>query len=330
MCLALTRDYGFNKEKNTQSIHLRNSEFIVHSNPGFLRAGKVTSSPLTVLILLILLAFKLPEASYALTYPIIKTCFSNQPSNQDPLCLKTQKLPTCKLVNVMQTMLNQAILDGAQSVIHPQFHSSHLSLWSIEAYQLYYHFHDGQDAWRKSVDWLKGVGSLCEIGLAIEVIEWMAWNTRFDPPGAGTSFTTLVLAWLLSDHKICDNLINMMFCQLAGHVEEEEALDHITHIETLCFMHDINKAKGQEDHKKPLTKLLHPIKAAVKTKKCLYFPHYWAIQHHWLVFKLDLENREISYCMWFHIIYIILITINPVGDALAHLMPSPIGEMTKL
>jgi hypothetical protein len=147
------------------------------------------------------------------------------------------------------------------------------------------------------MNWLKSNSTSEEAGKVGLTLREMAWNANFGHPGAGTGSTTLVLSWLLSDKEICDNLINIMFHQLAGCVEEADNIEQTVHVKTLHFMFDINKAKEKKDHEKPLTKLLHCIKAIVKFKKCVYFPHYWAAHHHWLVFRLDLEKKELSYGM---------------------------------
>ena len=125
----------------------------------------------------------------------------------------------------------------------------------------------------------------------------LRWNEPVYLSGAGTATTTTAFIRLLSYSLIDGNLIDMMFAYLSDRAERDPTLDNFAIIETLRFMYDINIAASADDHKKPLTPLLQRLEERIKETESdvLIFPVHFSEQKHWLTFKIDFTNAEISY-----------------------------------
>lgn len=108
---------------------------------------------------------------------------------------------------------------------------------------------------------------------------------------------TQIFGWLLLDEWMNDTLIDMMFSHLSECTEEDATLDSFVIIETMRFMHDINKARSETDHTNPLTTFLKCLEAHIRKSNydTLIFPVHLEEEKHWLVFKIDFDCQELSY-----------------------------------
>jgi hypothetical protein len=120
-------------------------------------------------------------------------------------------------------------------------------------------------------------------------------------PGFGTGTTTHDFsAYLSSDHKMNDIYINMMFTHLGEHVEQDDTLDSIVVVETMHFMHEINKATSADYFRSSPTRLMSWLEQRLDSRDVdtMIFPAFLESQSHWLTFKLDFEKLELSYSEW--------------------------------
>lgn len=226
--------------------------------------------------------------------------FNHLPPNQDVEALLSRPIPSQVFVEKIKEAFGQAILDGKESVQDPSFPNSRLPLWSVQFWVKAHEINDSQHRWKTSLAWLMtnfAAGDEEFRNVTRRRLLALRWNERTNIPGAGNLTTTLVFALLLSDDRMDDVLIDMMFSQLSERAERDPILDEFIIIETLRFMNDINKAISMEDHNEPLTPFLKRLEDRIRGTESdtLIFPAFLHVAKHWLAFKIDFRRLEVSY-----------------------------------
>jgi hypothetical protein len=246
------------------------------------------------------IALKLLKPSFGLVHIKSDHAYSRLAQNQDAACLLARPIPNQSFVEHMKNGFGQAVLDGNISVEDPTFPSSRLPLWCIQFWINILEVINAQSKWRKSIAWIdkqvaRGDSELLQV--AHGRVMSLRWNEYTSLPGSAAQATTLVFSRLLSEEHITASLMDMMFSHLSERVEQDMTLDSLVIIETLRFMHDINKAASEADHAKPLTPFLKRLEDRIRSNKSdtLIFPAFLESAKHWLAFKIDFEHGELSY-----------------------------------
>ena len=95
------------------------------------------------------LQFVLPAKVYHIVQVQAKQCFSRSTANSNVNTLISHTLPPRKLVQNLLKEFNQAVLDGKESVINPEYPDSRFLLWAITFWAQIWKFHDIQEGWGK-------------------------------------------------------------------------------------------------------------------------------------------------------------------------------------
>ncbi|KAF9459537.1 hypothetical protein BDZ94DRAFT_1381618 [Collybia nuda] len=255
--------------------------------------------------------------SYSLVAVKPNLWFNVLPPNQDEKVLLSRPVPSRIFVQKAKEVFGQAILDGNLSIQDPSYSNSRLPLWTVQFWTKAHEVKDAQLKWKKALDWFdtKFSDGNEELRSATRRrLLALRWNELTNIPGAGNQTTTQLFASLLSADRMSDVLVDMMFSHLSERAEGDPTLDNIVIIETLRFMNDINKATKKEDHNTPLTSLLKRLEDRIKETQSdtLLFPIFLEKEKHWLTFKIDFRNSELSY-----------------GDSLSHRGMAPPKQATK-
>ena len=204
----------------------------------------------------------------------------------------------------MYTQINQAVLDGMQSVEDPQYLGSYLPLWSIGFWKEILDLVEVQDIWWCVVVWLEeeshqaSEDSAQLMNTTHSYTKSLWWNEPTRISGAGIYTTTRTFAmFLLKNAMMATDHINMMFAYLADHAEGDKATDNFLTIKNLRFIYEIEKAKYSKYWDSPSPSFLWRLEERVlqKSLAAMTFPVYITNMRHWLVFRIDFENEELAY-----------------------------------
>ncbi|KAH9979551.1 hypothetical protein BGW80DRAFT_1442528 [Lactifluus volemus] len=265
--------------------------------------------------------YQLPKCTYALPGVEALECFKKREPNADLDAHTTIPLPSRQFVEKLDTHFRQAILDDMHSVINPAYPGSYLPLWLARYWKDMWEIYNLQETWKKGLTWLedKMQGGVSEMEYDIyrgahKLTNILRWSEETNIAGAHGA--TDIFARYLSDKTWMNSTqINMMFAHILDRIEQDETLDSLVTVETLCLWTEIKKAKNIQyfDGHPPM--FLHRLEKRILDREIdfLIFPVHWDVQKHWLTFKLDFQLKELSY-----------------SDSLAHKLAPPMDIIKKL
>lgn len=229
-----------------------------------------------------------------------KECFSRMPPNDDATALVSRTLPSQKLVENLVEEFRQAVLDGMESVVDPDYPDSRLPLWGITFWSKNWDFHAIQETWRKGLSWLNNqlqTGSRAPFEKARRYTAALRWNETTCIPGANHNTTCDFARFLSNDTMSMTTQIDMMFSDLSDRIELDESVESYVRIETSRFWRELDKAKSSKDFNTPSRSFLGRLEDRLQNGEIVYllFPVYLAPEKHWLTFKLDFESHQLSY-----------------------------------
>ena len=155
--------------------------------------------------------------TYRVVQVQVKECFSRMPPDDDATTLDSRTLPSQKLVENLVREFRQAVLDGMESVIDPDYPDSRLPLWGITFWSKNWEFHAIQETWRKVLFWLNNqlqTGSRGPFAKARSYIAVLHWNETTLIPGANCNTTCDFARFLSNDTVMMTTQIDMMFSDL--------------------------------------------------------------------------------------------------------------------
>ena len=251
------------------------------------------------------LRYKLPDITFSLPIKKAQCCFSNKTPNENTTFLEHRRIPSHALVSSLKEYFRQAILDGAQSVEDPQFPGSRLPLWCIAYWKEMHLIHDIQQGWRKGMRCIEehipladGLGEIETLRKARLYLENLRWRESLHIPGAdgATTSTYTFTAFLSNDSLMNTDHINMMFSYLSDRAEKDELTDASVIIETLRFMHAIEKASSATDFNKPSETYLQRLEERIRRENitALMIPVHMLAEMHWVAIRIDFEEQEIA------------------------------------
>jgi hypothetical protein len=235
-----------------------------------------------------------------LVYVGARTCFINAEPTYNVLCLLTRKVPSMDFVKDAKAYLGQALLDGAQSILDPQYKGDSLPLWTIQFWGEMHEVLEAQDIWKRSMMWLAsqptGTGAQEVLDEARAHLGSLGWCTGTLARGGGSQTTTLDFARLLSNRMLNTSLVDIMVECIAAWVKADEALSEKFELVTLVFMNDINKATNERSYQERSPGYLHKLEERLRgSKKILLFPVHLRERVHFLGFEINYKKRTISY-----------------------------------
>lgn len=251
------------------------------------------------------LHFVLPAKVYHIVQAQAKQCFSRSTPNINvKTFIISHTLPPQTLVQNLLKEFNQAVLDGMESVINPEYPDSRFPLWAITFWAQIWNFHDIQEGWRKGLAWLND--QLCDgppesrhpFTQAHHLTTILRWNETTLIPGAKSNTTSNFASFLSNNTRMRTSEIEMMFSHLSDQIELDESIESHVRVETLRFWRELDKAKSSKDFNTPSkSNFLSRLEDRVRNGEIDYllFPVYLASEQHWITFKLDFESNELSY-----------------------------------
>jgi hypothetical protein len=198
------------------------------------------------------LQFGLPEKVYHIVQVQAKQCFSRSTANSNVKTLISHTLPPQKLVQNLLKEFNQAVLDGMESVINPEYPDLRFPLWAIAFWAQIWKFHDIQEGWRKGRAWLndqlfvRPPDSHGPFTQAHHLTTILRWNETTRIPGANHNTTSDFATFLSNDTRMWTSQIEMMFSHLSDRIELDESIESYVHVETLRFWRELDQAKSSK------------------------------------------------------------------------------------
>lgn len=250
------------------------------------------------------LQFVLPAKVYHIVQVQAKQCFSRSTANSNVDTLISHTLPSQKLVQNLLKVYNQAVLDGMESVINPEYPDSRFPLWALTYWAQIWKFHDIQEGWRKGLAWLNDqlfVGPPDSHGPfthARHLTTILRWNETTWIPGANHNTTSDFATFLSNDTRMRTVHIEMMFSHLSDRIELDESIESYVRVETLRFWRELDMAKSSKDFSTPSkNKFLCRLEDRFRNGEFDYllFPVFLESEQHWITFKLDFDTNELSY-----------------------------------
>ena len=172
-----------------------------------------------------LLKCVLPTTSSTLVNVSAKACFSMCLPTEDIPSLLTRNVPNINFVKDAEDHVRQAILDGANSFIDPNYKGAAFPLWVITYWVKMGQAIRGQNIWRSADRWLtkhtdqsarRGAINECQ-----ELLTTLGWQVAIKAPGGGD--TTTKFACLLCDVMVNGTVVDMMMQNIADRVMLDEA-----------------------------------------------------------------------------------------------------------
>lgn len=174
----------------------------------------------------------LPVKTYSVVQVQAKECFSRMPPNASDsdvaTALVSRTLPSQKLVENLVKEFRQAVLDGMESVVDPDYPDSRLPFWGITFWSKNWEFHAIQETWRKGLSWLNNqlqTGSRASgpFAKACRYTAILRWNETASIPGANRNTTCDFASFLSNDTMMMTTQIDMMFSDLSDRIESVES-----------------------------------------------------------------------------------------------------------
>jgi len=170
-----------------------------------------------------------------------------------------------------------------------------------------------QQAWKKSLQWVdeqirisKSSETRRLMATGRAYVESLRWKEDTRIPGAdGRNTTTVAFTTFLSHNAMMrTDHVNMMFAHLSERSEGDEPTDSMVVIETLRFMHEIERAKTQKDWNTPSKRFLQRLEERILAGdlEALVFPVHMPVEKHWITMRIDFRNQEIAfgeYIQWY-------------------------------
>ncbi|KAJ3780264.1 hypothetical protein GGU10DRAFT_279690 [Lentinula aff. detonsa] len=234
----------------------------------------------------------LPTVEGAIVYAKASTWFSQEHDNcRDLSILLLQPIPPKSFVVELLENVDQAVLDGCQSMVNPKYPAQRFPLFAPTFLQ---HIHvtlEAQSEWRHSLKWIgeqteEGIGN--KISTTLQILQVLPWRVQLDLTFTSTHSTTLTLSRLLSDHWMTSSLIDLMIGQLSDRLARDSDLDSCVVLEPLRFMEYLQHPEKHE------TRLRHTSFTLKRKDKILCVSH-WAKKRHWVAFKIMMKDGTITY-----------------------------------
>jgi hypothetical protein len=263
-------------------------------------AHRSTLLPNTTLSVNAFVELSLPTAQATLISIRAETCFINAKPTNDVSCLKTRKLPSLEFVEDAEKHIGQALLNGAQSIEDPAFKGEGLPFWTIQFWKEMHRTAEAQSIWKRSICWLEkintGMGEQGELTQTRKHLSSLAWRAQALVPASSTGLATLDFARLLSNQMLTTSLVDIMVEHIAGWVGHDEVLSEKFEVVTLVFMHEIEKAKGEDYYEKKSPTYLHKLEERLRgSDKSLLFPVHLPRRIHFIAFEINFRTQTILY-----------------------------------
>ena len=274
------------------------------------------------------LKLHLPALSNALVNFKPERWFSCEPPNEDFTFLIRHTIPPKPQLAKLKDAFGQAILDGAQSISDPQYHTSRLPLFSIQFWSEMSDIHDIQKQWQDSSLWIRNLAeNVTDPGLdeATHQLRSLPWNGVIRGSKPSGDISTSTLTRLLGVRWIDGDLIDAMIQHLQSRLEADTSLRTRIMITNSALMQEIAKAKSPADFDTP-RKWLVRLEESIQCRDrgpILYFPAHVSEQQHWICFRINFDTQTLSYGM--KSVPVIMPDANGVvpADSLAHDLPKP-------
>lgn len=241
-----------------------------------------------------------PKAIISLVSHKSEQCFLRTVPSESGSCLLDRNLPTKEFVDRAMANLDQALQDGASSIIDPNYKGGRLPLWSLSFWREGHEVAVAWKTWSKSTSWLlkhdKFPKAQPEIAQSRRSLTSLRWNEITKVKGAATSMRTVDFARVLSDTMLTTTLVDVLVNIIADYVQSDETLSETFEVVDLLFMHFIEQAKGPEHFQKKSGKFLHRLEEKLRGgEKILIYPMHIPERVHFISAEVDLGKRSITY-----------------------------------
>ncbi|KAF7973318.1 hypothetical protein HWV62_15563 [Athelia sp. TMB] len=227
-------------------------------------------------------------------------CFLKTIPSESGSCLLERNLPSKEFVDGALACLDQALRDGASSIIDPNYREGRLPLWCLSFWRECREVAAAWKAWSKSAKWLlqheTPIGTQPEITQSRRNLESLPWNEITKIKGAATNMRTIEFAKVLSNTLLTTTLVDVLVNIIASHVQSDGLLSETFEVVDLLFMHYIEKAESPESYQKRSCPYLHRLEKKLRAKqKILIYPLHIPKRVHFISSEVNFVERTISY-----------------------------------
>lgn len=241
-----------------------------------------------------------PKAIISLVSYKPEHCFLRTVPSESGSCLLERNLPAKEFVDTALATLDQALQDGASSIIDPNYKGGRLPLWSLSFWREGYEVAAAWTTWSKSASWLlkhdTSPNTQPEIAKCRRSLASVRWNEITKVKGAATNMRTVDFARVLSNDMLTTTLVDMLVNIVADHVQSDEILSAKFEVVDLFFMHVIEQAKDPEHYQRKSGKFLRRLEEKLQGgQKILLYPMHIPARVHFISAEVDFGKRSISY-----------------------------------
>lgn len=243
----------------------------------------------------------LPSQSSSLVLVKPEHSYSKQPPNEDNLsAVVARPIPTEEWINGMHVAFGQAWFDGAQSVVDPLRKDVRLPFPVLTFWRKASGALARRAIWLSSDDWLERCGQDEETAVLVRGVRDMlgsiAWDAHTQAFNSSTEIT--ILADLLADKELTDEIFNMLLCHLDRRARHDPDLQHVAFapVQTEEYLRQGFLKQSYKPARQGGVALLHLYQSAVeKGRKSELWTGGNPGRNHWVAVKVDFLGQLIQY-----------------------------------
>ncbi|KAI0037576.1 hypothetical protein FA95DRAFT_1614075 [Auriscalpium vulgare] len=215
--------------------------------------------------------------------------------------LLRRPVPPVQVLRMLQDTIGQAWLDGKQSIVDWSVNDGRdrLPLWSLTFWIDVGGAIRGQGKWSSCEHWItaetNSVGPMgrSTMDRAHTLLHTLPWNTPIRSPAVST--TTLELTRMLGNDWMSDELINMMFEQLASRVRLQTELTTRVVVAPLAFSEAVKRLTKATTYSPADAPLLRMYEELVYDggRTTIYCPVH-VRGNHWVAVEIDFLSRTFA------------------------------------
>jgi hypothetical protein len=194
----------------------------------------------------IFIDLELPKQSAEVFTTRASDCFSSNPLDEDAYkLLATRSIPPKAVLDEMEKDIGQEWFKGRVSITDPRYNGGkdRLPLSALTYWQLVYKIVSAQREWRQARGWIQGEVRRETTASEFPCLDGIFETYGWDAPLAGhTSITSRVLAQLLSNNMLTDDIMYLMVNHLRNRLQQCPNLTSSTIIAPSLFYAAIEQA----------------------------------------------------------------------------------------
>ncbi|KAI0688683.1 hypothetical protein C8T65DRAFT_700472 [Cerioporus squamosus] len=239
------------------------------------------------------------KQSKSITHFKASAYFSRDCANANPDTDDNAPVPASPLLDKLKIASGQAMLDGAQSILHPESPTHRYPLWILTYWLRMCDILTLRASWAGCCSWLskqtRDPVASTVFETAIQHLETLPCNVPTSALGRVAIHTSDFLQFI-SDRWLSDEHVNLMVAHINRRLQEAPELAARVEAKDEAFY----------DASSPRYLNLLETKLGPKPRCVLYFPVYLPEYHHWITIRVNFFRNEISY-----------------ADSLGQAIPSP-------